>query len=116
MGPNPTEPVPISVLFSGSCEYKGENKKELSSIIGSESLEAVAAAADASSAYPWALYLYAIKSPATKERYLLRLGKFLDFVNDLTSSEQLQQQLTLEDKQGSSQRRELMIGDGLLVE
>jgi integrase len=30
---------------------------------------------------PWALYLYAMKSPATKEKYLLRLGKFLDFAN-----------------------------------
>jgi len=29
---------------------------------------------------PWALYIYAMKSPATKEKYLLRLGKFLDFV------------------------------------
>jgi hypothetical protein len=31
---------------------------------------------------PWALYLYAIKSPATKEKYLLRLRKFLDFIDD----------------------------------
>jgi integrase len=30
---------------------------------------------------PWALYLYAMKSPSTKEKYLLRLGKFLDFAN-----------------------------------
>lgn len=30
---------------------------------------------------PWALYLYAIKSPATKEKYLLRLKKFLEFLN-----------------------------------
>jgi NAD(P)-dependent dehydrogenase (short-subunit alcohol dehydrogenase family) len=30
---------------------------------------------------PWALYLYALKSPATKEKYLLRLGKFLDFAD-----------------------------------
>jgi hypothetical protein len=30
---------------------------------------------------PWMLYLYAIKSPATKEKYLMRLGQFLDFVN-----------------------------------
>jgi hypothetical protein len=29
---------------------------------------------------PWVLYLYSIKSPATKEKYLLRLGKFLDHV------------------------------------
>jgi hypothetical protein len=30
---------------------------------------------------PWALYLYAMKSPATKEKYLLRLRKFLDFID-----------------------------------
>jgi hypothetical protein len=30
---------------------------------------------------PWTLYLYSIKSPATKEKYLLRLGKFLDYLN-----------------------------------
>ena len=30
---------------------------------------------------PWSLYLYSIKSPATKEKYLLRLGKFLDYLN-----------------------------------
>jgi integrase len=29
---------------------------------------------------PWMLYLYSIKSPATKEKYLLRLGKFLDHI------------------------------------
>jgi len=32
------------------------------------------------SADPWTLYLYAMKSPATKEKYLLRFGKFLDFL------------------------------------
>jgi hypothetical protein len=32
------------------------------------------------SADPWTLYLYAMKSPATKEKYLLRLRKFLNFV------------------------------------
>ena len=30
---------------------------------------------------PWTLYLYAMKSPATKEKYLMRLGKFLDFLH-----------------------------------
>ena len=30
---------------------------------------------------PWMLYLYAMKSPATKEKYLMRLGRFLDFVH-----------------------------------
>jgi integrase len=29
---------------------------------------------------PWRLYLYAMKSPATKEKYLMRLGKFLSFL------------------------------------
>jgi integrase len=29
---------------------------------------------------PWMLYIYSIKSPATKEKYLLRLGKFLDYI------------------------------------
>jgi hypothetical protein len=40
---------------------------------------------------PWTLYLYAMKSPATKEKYLMRLGKFLDFLN-------IQEGATLEDK------------------
>jgi integrase len=30
---------------------------------------------------PWTLYLYAMRSPATKEKYLIRLGKFLNFLN-----------------------------------
>jgi hypothetical protein len=30
---------------------------------------------------PWTLYLYAMRSPATKEKYLMRLGKFLNFLN-----------------------------------
>jgi hypothetical protein len=30
---------------------------------------------------PMILYLYAMKSPATKEKYLMKLGKFLDFLN-----------------------------------
>jgi hypothetical protein len=30
---------------------------------------------------PWTLYLYAMRSPATKEKYLMRLGKFLSFLN-----------------------------------
>jgi hypothetical protein len=30
---------------------------------------------------PWMLYLYAMRSPATKEKYLMRLGKFLEFLH-----------------------------------
>ena len=33
------------------------------------------------SSNPWALYLYAMRSPATKEKYVMRLGKFLSFLN-----------------------------------
>jgi hypothetical protein len=29
---------------------------------------------------PWRLYLYAMRSPATKEKYVMRLGKFLRFL------------------------------------
>jgi hypothetical protein len=54
---------------------------------------------------PWTLYLYAMRSPATKEKYLMRLGKFLNFLN---------LQGTLEDK-GSLQRRGRMIIYGPLT-
>jgi hypothetical protein len=40
------------------------------------------------------LYLYAMRSPATKEKYLMRLGKFLGFLG---------LKGTLKDKQGSLQ-------------
>jgi hypothetical protein len=29
---------------------------------------------------PWMLFLYALKAPATKEKYIQRLIKFLDFL------------------------------------
>jgi hypothetical protein len=38
---------------------------------------------------PWMLYLYAMKSPATKEKYLMRLGRFLDFVDPHEVKKQL---------------------------
>ena len=71
MGPNPTEPATISVLFSGSYQNKRREKKKVLNGEGSESESATD---------PWTLYLYAIKSPATKEKYLLRLKKFLGFL------------------------------------
>ena len=51
---------------------------------------------------PWTLYLYAMRSPATKEKYLMRLGKFLDFLN-------IQKGGTLADKARALQRKEEMI-------
>lgn len=53
----------------GPVRIKGEKRKEV--LIESES----------KSADPWTLYLYAMRSPATKEKYLIRLGKFLNFLN-----------------------------------
>jgi len=29
---------------------------------------------------PWALYIYAMKAPLTREKYKKRLAKFLDFI------------------------------------
>jgi hypothetical protein len=43
---------------------------------------------------PWMLYLYAIKSPATKEKYLMRLGRFLNSVN----MKEVNKESKLEDK------------------
>jgi hypothetical protein len=55
---------------------------------------------------PWMLYLYSIKSPATKEKYLLRLGKFLDYLNF---------QGALEDKARAFARKEKSIVFGPLI-
>ncbi len=44
------------------------------------SLETKEAANENEGLDPWMLYIYSIKSPATKEKYLLRLGKFLDYI------------------------------------
>lgn len=53
---------------------QGEEEKHGPSLLSE--VEAVGEELD-----PWMLYLYAIKSPATKEKYLMRLGRILDFVN-----------------------------------
>jgi hypothetical protein len=64
-----------------------ENKE----IEGSSSSSSSTVTVERAGLDPWALYLYAMKSPATKEKYLMRLGKFLDFLNLLEGE-------TLEDK------------------
>jgi hypothetical protein len=87
----------ISVLFSGSCHNKG--REEESKVLRAQEeekhkpiqgiKEVVANELD-----PWMLYLYAIKSPATKEKYLMRLGRFLDYVN----MQEVNKKSKLEDK------------------
>ena len=61
MGPNPTEPVTISVLLVGPNVIKGE---KINKMLIESKLEAT-------STDPWTLYLYAMRSPSTKEKYLL---------------------------------------------
>jgi len=51
------------------------------------------------SADPWTLYLYAMKSPATKEKYLLRFGKFLDFLYPVHMQMTLQEMARLYSKE-----------------
>ena len=53
------------------------------------------------SADPWTLYLYAMKSPATKEKYLLRLGKFLDFLYPMHSHMTAQDKARIYSKEAS---------------
>jgi hypothetical protein len=61
---------------------------------GPVSLSEVKEVAVAEDLDPWMLYLYAMKSPATKEKYLMRLGRFLDFVNP----QEVNKNSSLEDK------------------
>ena len=56
---------------------------------------------------PWVLYLYSIKSPATKEKYLLRLGKFLGYIGFHGALEDIARELLL--------RREKLIVIGHLA-
>ena len=73
-----------------------------------ELLSASAVAIERRGLDPWTLYLYAMKSPATKEKYLMRLGKFLDFLN-------IQEGDILEDKSRIFARKEEMIIFGLSI-
>jgi hypothetical protein len=57
--PNPTEPATISVIFSGSYHNKRRERKRVLTETKSD---------------PWTLYLYAMKSPATKASCPCALG------------------------------------------
>jgi hypothetical protein len=54
---------------------------------------------------PWMMYLYAMKSPATKEKYVMRLGRFLDFVNQ----QEANKDSTLEEKARQNLERNAQI-------
>jgi hypothetical protein len=62
-GSSPSGPVTRPVLFSGFQDNKGDKERvELQSEVD-----------------PWALYLYAMKAPITRDKYQRRLAKFLEF-------------------------------------
>jgi hypothetical protein len=55
----------------------------------------------------WTLYLYAMKSPVTRDKYQKRLGKFFDFIRLEAGS--------IEDKVRSLLKRQEKIATGLLA-
>lgn len=56
-------------------EYVGPDKKQTTSTTTTHiTLEAMGATD------PWTLFLYALKAPATRDKYIQRLTKFLDFL------------------------------------
>ena len=64
-GSNPSGPDTVLVLFSGFQKRYGEIKR-----VGKES------AVEAENLDPWSLYIYAMKAPMTRDRYMTRLAKF----------------------------------------
>lgn len=73
--------------------------KPKSVITGIEQDSQLTANENLDSSDPWILYLYAMKSPATKEKYLLRLGKFLDFLYPTHRQMTLQEMVRLYSKE-----------------
>ena len=57
---------------------------------------------------PWSLYIYAMKAPMTREKYKIRLAKFLDFIG----LEVEDGNRSLEDKE-CSLKRACLISTGL---
>ena len=78
LGPNPDGPAPISVLFSGFYKIKGV-KKEV------ETIESATESDDKLRGEQridlWSLYMFAVKSPITRQKYQKRLAKFLDSIS-----------------------------------
>jgi hypothetical protein len=76
--PNPSEPAPISRLFSGDSFKKIGDRKKVNPY-GSVATETMPTTLETTTD-PWMLFLYALKAPQTKEKYIQRLIKFLDFL------------------------------------
>jgi hypothetical protein len=65
-GPNPDGPAPISVLFSGFYNIKGVRKEveSIKSATKTDGLQGEQRIIDL-----WSLYMYAVKSPITRQKY-----------------------------------------------
>ena len=74
--PDPDGPAPISVLFSGFYNIKGV-RKEVESIKSSTKTDKI----QEQRIDLWSLYIFAVKSPITRQKYQKRLVKFLDFIS-----------------------------------
>ena len=76
--PDPDGPAPISVLFSGFYNIKGVRKEveSIKSATKTDKLHEEEQRIDL-----WSLYIFAVKSPITRQKYQKRLAKFLDFIS-----------------------------------
>jgi hypothetical protein len=58
---------------------------------------------------PWMLFLYALKAPATRDKYIQRLTKFLDFLGYIGTKEELHFEI-FQSKREQIDRKEMAIG------
>jgi hypothetical protein len=83
VGPNPTEPALILVLFCGFFATIKESEKEKVESVQEQPPPTTAPSSptkESDQSDPWELYVYAIKAPATKAKYCQRLRAFLEFL------------------------------------
>lgn len=78
-----SEPAPLSSLFWGFYQKIGDRKRVNPNVSVATDMPAMLKTTD-----PWMLFLYALKAPATKEKYIPRLTKFLDFLGYKGSKEE----------------------------
>jgi hypothetical protein len=80
--PNPLGPIPISVLKLGSNITKVSITNKMVSVVEEGQQQQHHYLQQLESSSPYSLFVLAMRSPQTKEKYLQRFGYFLDFVND----------------------------------
>ncbi len=65
---------PVDCVRAAEQKQEEEEESKSNTIIASD-MTTTMTAAD-----PWMLFLYALKAPATRDKYIQRLTKFLDFL------------------------------------